>query len=118
MIVFKYPGDKKTFYIKRVIGLPGERVVVSSGSVKIYNQENKDGFILDESYLNSNIKTLGDRDMSLGQDEYFVLGDNRNQSFDSRNWGSVTRDAIIGITRVRLLPFTGISLFGAPQYNK
>ena len=117
VVVFKYPGDKKTFYIKRIIGLPSEQVVVSDGSVKIYNQGNKDGFMLSEEYLNTDIKTLGNSDMTLGKDEYFVLGDNRNQSFDSRNWGSVSREAIIGITRVRLLPVTKVSLFETPQYN-
>ncbi len=118
VIVFKYPGDKKTFYIKRIIGLPSERVVVDGGNVKIYNQENKEGFMLSEEYLNTNMKTLGNSDMTLGEDEYFVLGDNRNQSFDSRNWGSVGRDAIIGITRVRLLPVTKVSLFETPKYNQ
>ncbi len=117
VIVFKYPGDKKTFYIKRVIGLPEERIVVSDGKVKIYNQENSEGFILDEPYLESNIQTLGNSDMTLGKDDYFVLGDNRDHSFDSRNWGSVDKDAIIGITRVRLLPITKVGLFDAPQYN-
>lgn len=117
VIVFKYPGDKKTFYIKRIISLPGERVVIGEGSVKIYNQENKEGFVLAESYLNSDLKTLGNSDMTLGKDEYFVMGDNRNQSFDSRSWGSVSREAIIGITRVRLLPVTKVNLFEVPEYN-
>lgn len=116
VIVFRYPGDERTFYIKRVIGLPGERVAIKDGQVTIYNSEYPDGFLLEERYLPEDISTSGNVDTALSEDEYFVMGDNRYYSFDSRNWGTLTRDEIIGVARLRLFPFTQISAFEAPTY--
>ncbi len=116
VVVFRYPGDEKTFYIKRLIAIPGERVVVRDGKVYIYNDENPNGFILDESYIPADIKTTGTVDSSLGADEYFMMGDNRYYSFDSRNWGSVSRGEIVGLARLRLLPISEAKAFEAPVY--
>ena len=82
----------------------------------VYNAEYPAGFLLDEDYLASDIETSGNVDAVLGEGEYFVMGDNRYYSFDSRSWGTVARDEIIGVARLRLFPFTEISAFEAPRY--
>lgn len=117
VIVFRYPGDHKTFYIKRVIGLPGERIVVARGLITIYTSAYPSGFVLQESYLTPGVDTSGDNDVTLGTDEYFVLGDNRYFSFDSRSWGKLTREAILGVVRLRLFPVTDIDTFRVPLYS-
>jgi signal peptidase I len=108
VIVFRYPRNPSVFFIKRIIGLPGERVIIKDGQIKI------DGFILKEDYLSKGLKTVGDFDIKLGKDNYLVLGDNRYQSFDSRNWGAISRENIIGLARLRVLPFGKIGVLAYP----
>ncbi|MEK7562557.1 MAG: signal peptidase I [Patescibacteria group bacterium] len=109
VIVFKYPKDATQRFIKRVIGLPGETVDVSNGSVTI----SKDGksFVLAEAYIPPDLKTYGDARTVLGADEFFVLGDNREFSYDSRRWGSVPKKDIIGKALLRILPLAALSKF-------
>ena len=115
VIVFKPPIDKKSFYIKRIIGLPGERVVVKDGKVKIFNRKWRNGFVLDESsYLGENVFTSGNIDIQLKKDELFVLGDNRLVSFDSRRWGPLKASNVIGVVRLRAWPINELSIF---RYN-
>jgi signal peptidase I len=103
--VFRYPVNPQQFFIKRVIGLPGEEVKVENGKVSIYNDQNPDGFVLDESkYLDPNLFTTGNLDVKLQQDQYFVLGDNRKASYDSRAWGAVPKSDIIGKVLIRAWP--------------
>ena len=103
--VFRYPVNPQQFFIKRVIGLPGERIKVEDGKVTIYNTQNPDGFVLNEDkYLASNLFTTGNLDIKLNQDQYFVLGDNRKASYDSRMWGAVPKNDIIGKVLVRAWP--------------
>ena len=116
VVVFRYPGDHKTFYIKRVIGLPGERVMVKNGEVFVYSKENQKEAELKESYLPAHLETVGNADETLGDNEYFVMGDNRYYSYDSRSWGSVKRDEIVGVARLRLLPIQKAQAFSAPVY--
>ena len=116
VIVFRYPKDEKLFFIKRIIGLPGERVEINDGRVTILNSENPQGFILAEPYLSSSQGTSGNEDVTLGKDEYFVLGDNRSFSLDSRSWGSVVKPEIMGLVRMRLLPLNSFNVFEAPAY--
>lgn len=112
VVVFRYPLDDSKFFIKRVIGLPGEKVQVREGVVTIFNKENEEGFILDEKeYLPINIKTKGDVAINLSEDEYFVLGDNRGYSSDSRYWGAVPKVDIIGKVIFRAWPFNKISVY-------
>lgn len=105
VIVFKYPNDPSVFFIKRVIGLPNDRVVIRDGKIFINNQEFK------EDYFVSPVFTEGRLDVLLGGDDYFVLGDNRAYSFDSRNWGPVKLKNIIGLARLRILPINEIKAF-------
>ena len=111
VVVFKYPNDPSVYYIKRIVGLPGDRVVVKDGEVKIINEENPEGIKIDETYLNTNLKTLGDIDSTLDSDDYFVMGDNRSFSYDSRSWGALPKDNIVGIVRLRLFPINSVEAF-------
>ncbi len=109
VIVFDAPTDDGRYFIKRVIGLPGERVVVNGSKVTIFNTDNPTGFSLSESYIKFESNRTADK--TLASDEYFVMGDNREVSSDSRIWGALNKDAITGRALVRLLPFSDISLF-------
>jgi len=111
-IVFRFPLDEKKYFIKRVIGLPGEKVEIKNNQVKIYNQENPDGFALNErEYLASSVRTVGDLVITLDPDEYFVMGDNRMFSSDSRAWGPVKDKDIIGKVLLRAWPLGRIEVF-------
>ncbi|MBI5220531.1 MAG: signal peptidase I [Candidatus Liptonbacteria bacterium] len=118
--VFHYPNDESTFFIKRIIGLPGERVAIRDGQVVVSNAEHPQGETLQEPYLplatQTNPRPGGKNEYELGPDQYFVLGDNRSASFDSREWGVLTRGEIVGLTRIRLWPPKSFQAFAAPQY--
>ncbi|MDO8598622.1 MAG: signal peptidase I [bacterium] len=116
IVVFRYPYDPGQFFIKRVIGLPGERVEVRDGHVRIENAEHPNGFLLAESYLAPNVTTPGERVVALGTNELFVLGDNRRQSFDSKDFGPIPRSAIIGRAWLRGWPVSKFQTFDAPTY--
>lgn len=103
-IVFRYPKDPRQFFIKRIIGLPGERVEIKSGKIKIFNSVYPAGLILQESYLLPGLVTHPEVVSTLGLKEYFVLGDNRNFSSDSRFWGSLDRKFFIGRAVFRAWP--------------
>jgi signal peptidase I len=112
VIVFKYPSDPSQYYIKRIIGLPGETVEIKDGQVIIYNQEFPQGRILDESsYLAARTITWGEVKVELSEEEYFVLGDNRQASSDSRRWGALPREYIIGRVWLRAWPFNSAKVF-------
>jgi len=116
ILVFKYPRDPSQFFIKRLIGLPGETVEISNGNVIVYNEEHPNGMVLDEVYL-SDDQTGGKERVTLGADEYYVLGDNRDASLDSRSFGSVSEDEVIGRVWIRGLPISRIGTFDIPVYN-
>lgn len=113
-IVFKYPGDRQSYYIKRVIGLPGEKIKAAGGKIFAYAQDGA-AIALDETYV-ARGSAVGDFERMLGPQEYFVLGDNRNFSFDSRSWGPLQKADIIGIARLRLWPVSSAQAFEAPAY--
>ena len=102
IIVFPFRYKENTFYIKRIIGLPGETVQIAGGEIYI------DGEILKESYGREVIKDPGiaESPIELGEDEYFVLGDNRNESSDSRDpsVGKIRREEIVGRAWLRIWP--------------
>jgi len=122
VVVFRYPRNPQEYFIKRIIGLPGEDVQIKDGQIIIFNSDNPDGFILDENYLSTDLMTYGasEEKVTVGPDEYFVLGDNRNASKDSRSFGPVNSSFITGKVLFRGWPFNKIKFYdksGWPQYN-
>jgi signal peptidase I len=112
VIVFRYPLDISQYYIKRIIGLPGETVEIKDSQVVIYNSDFPQGMILGESaYLPEKTITWGNIKVELGEDEYFVLGDNRQASSDSRQWGVLPRQDIIGRVWLRAWPLNEMEVF-------
>jgi len=103
VIIFRYPRDPKKFFIKRVIGLPGDTVTIEDGKVEISNEKHPAGFTIDEPYIDE-MDPAPVMTRELGKDEYFVMGDNRNHSSDSRTWGVLQEEQIIGKALVRLFP--------------
>lgn len=116
VVVFRYPKDPKRFFIKRIIGMPNEEIEINNGQVIIKNKENPNGFILDESYIKEEWATTGT--YKTGDGEYFVMGDNRNRSSDSRFWGMLPKDLLIGRAYLRLLPLKDISYLPGKITNK
>jgi signal peptidase I len=103
VIVFRYPRDPSKFFIKRVIGLPGDTVNIEGSTVKITNKQFPNGKILTEPYIKSMAPGATINEV-LGDREYFVMGDNRDQSSDSRVWGVLQEERIIGRAYLRLFP--------------
>ena len=110
VIVFRNPNSSSIFFIKRIIGLPEERIVIKEGKIYIYNKEHPTGFQLKEPYLTDNY-TPGNVDITLKKNQYFVLGDNRKASYDSRAWGPLEKSDIIGIVRLRAWPPKALAIF-------
>lgn len=106
VVVFHYPLDTSKYYIKRIIGLPKETVEIKNSRVAIYNNEHPNGFTLDESYLPKSLITDDQIKKKLGKNEYFVLGDNRSVSYDSRRWGALPENNIVGRVWIRAWPFS------------
>jgi signal peptidase I len=104
VVVFRAPKDPSQYYLKRIIGLPGETVEVTNTHVRIKNEQQPDGFFLDEEQYLQGKPTLNEQVVTLGEDEYFVMGDNREQSLDSRVFGPVPEEFIVGKVWVRGWP--------------
>jgi len=103
VIIFKYPKDPSKYFIKRLIGMPGDTVSIEGNVITVFNLQHPDGIILTEPYVlemspNTSITEV------LGPEEYFVMGDNRDNSSDSRMWGVLQGNLIIGRALLRLFP--------------
>ena len=116
VVVFHDPEDYGTYFIKRIIGLPGDRITIASDTVTVYNTARPDGFSLDETYLPQGLLTSGNQTYSLSSSTYLLLGDNRPASYDSRSWGPLPAKNIVGLVRVRLWPLDAVTAFAAPKY--
>jgi signal peptidase I len=99
--------------IKRVIGLPGDRVVIHDGVVKIYNQDFPNGFNADQDTDHGDlaINTSGDIDLTLAKNQIYVMGDHRGNSKDSRYFGPISSDIIVGKLALRVLPLNKTKAF-------
>jgi len=115
IVVFHPPKNEGQYYIKRIIGLPGERVEVKNGKVVIYNDQFPSGVTLPEEYLTE--ITTGSDSVTLGRDQYYLMGDNRNASLDSRSFGYVPKGNIIGRVWIRGLPLEKAGTFMTPVYQ-
>lgn len=112
VIVFRYPLRPSQFFIKRIIGVPGDTIRIADGQVIVKDERHPQGAILDEAdYLPPTLRTGGQVETQLSDNEYFVLGDNRPASSDSRSWGVLTADEIIGRAWLRLFPLTRRAIF-------
>ncbi len=132
VIVFRYPNQPSTYYIKRIIGLPNETISIKDGKIFIDNQSvsvTKDETTLindqlasttalDEPYVQNVHRSYDNLVVKLGPSEYFVMGDNRSESSDSRSWGPLEDNYIIGRPFIRLMPITAISLFPGEHKSK
>jgi len=115
IVVFRYPNDQTKFFIKRVIGLPNETVDIKGSAVTITNETHPEGFTLDELYVkNISNNTIYSK---LKDDEYFVMGDNRSGSSDSRYWGPVKKEFLTGRAFLRLLPISKMGILPG-QYKQ
>lgn len=118
VVVLRNPRHESDFFIKRIVGLPGERIQIIDGHIAVFNDTYPQGMILDESgYLASSVKTSGNQTATLKSDEYFVLGDNRDSSLDSRYFGPIVRKEIVGRTWIRAWPIGRMAVFRTHSYT-
>jgi len=108
VVIFRYPNDTTKFFIKRIIGLPGETVDINGSEVTITNKEHPEGFKIDQPFVEN--KANNDTHFELKNNEYFVMGDNRTASSDSRYWGAVPKKLLVGRAFIRLLPINKIGI--------
>jgi len=113
VIIFRAPKNRELDYIKRVIGLPGERVKIIDGSVYVNNQKLNEPYLSVGTVSNSGLFLPSNKEYLVLEDEYFVLGDNRTHSSDSREWGTVNRQDIVGKAWLRYWPPEVIGLIPA-----
>lgn len=116
IIIFRYPKDPSKFFIKRIIGLPNETVELRGDDVIIENEAHPEGMVLAEPYIERKSRNDFLR-ITLDGDEYFVMGDNRPASSDSRIWGPLNEEYIVGRALIRLLPITKTGVFPGDYSN-
>lgn len=118
VVVFKYPLNPDQYFIKRIIGLPGEQVVIRNGRVLVYNEAHPNGELLDEQFLpQQGITQSRVEVMQMGEKDYFVMGDNRDHSHDSRAWGPLPEADLLGKVWIRVLPLNNFGLPGHYEFD-
>ncbi len=118
VVIFKAPVMNGKYFIKRIIALPGESLEIKNGKTIIYNKKYPSGFELEEPYVSEDNKSFGDMDkITLGKDKYFVMGDNRKGSYDSRAWGPLSAENITGRAFLRLFPFSEEHILPAQNFK-
>jgi len=110
VVIFRYPRDPSKFFIKRVIGVPGDTITIEGSTVSIQNEQVPQGLVISEPYIASMRPGVTIVE-ELGEREYFVMGDNRDQSSDSRVWGVLQEENIVGRALVRLFPPREFGIF-------
>lgn len=109
VIIFRYPKNPKEFFIKRIIGLPTETVSINGNAITIAKTDGSTVSLSEPYVINHGNGSANS--YQLKADEYFVMGDNRPESSDSRVWGMLPRDNIVGRAFMRLLPLNSINIF-------
>jgi signal peptidase I len=115
VIIFKYPENPSKYFIKRIVGLPNETVQIKNGVVSIVNKGHPEGFTLDQTFILYPKEDSGT--YPLGENQYFVMGDNRGASSDSRAWGSLPENLIVGRAFLRLFPPQTVSILPGDHSN-
>lgn len=110
VVILRYPNDPSRYFVKRVIGLPGETVSILGTEVTITGPTHPKPLVLSEPYVAEAQKKSDNLSRTLSDDEFFVMGDNRAQSSDSRVWGPVPRNYMDGKAMIRLFPFSVIGI--------
>ena len=118
VIVFKAPKNEEVDYIKRIIGLPGDEIKVSAGLVYINNKKLNEDYLPTDYVTSSGSFLSEDAPVKITEGQYFVLGDNRNHSSDSREWGFVKKDEIIGKAFFRYWPVNRVGTVQGVSYNE
>jgi signal peptidase I len=123
IVVFRYPFDITVNYVKRIIGLPGETIRIRSGQVFLINEAHPEGIKLAEPYINDGAQTMlpagaTEKDFVVPKDSYFVMGDNRPASSDSREWGMLPKDDLIGKVVIQAYPLDRIHLVPHAIYSE
>jgi len=111
VVIFRYPEDPSKFFIKRIIALPRETIEIKGETVIIKNGGHPEGMILREPYVDENLSWADSIVKTLGINQYFVMGDNRSASSDSRVWGPLPDENIVGRAVVRLFPVSDADVF-------
>ncbi len=109
VIILRYPSNPKTFFIKRIIGLPGETLSARNSVITAINKEHPAGITVNDSYVKNPYSKSDTFNITLGPTEYFVMGDNRGESSDSRVWGPLEEKFIVGRPLLTLYPISKIS---------
>lgn len=121
IVVIIPPNAPTKHFVKRIIGLPGESLEFVNGDIIVYNEEHPSGVKLDESYLSSDISSIyfgeGNKKIDIPERNYFVMGDNRSHSQDSRSFGPVNRQNIVGKTEAIIYPLNTIRVVHDPDYT-
>jgi len=116
VVVFKAPPTYKDEFIKRIVGLPGETISIQRGKVYINGRELKENYIPENTYITPGKYLQEGQNLVIPQNSYFVLGDNREHSLDSRNIGPVERQYITGRAWFVYWPVTEVGVIDSPKY--
>ena len=115
-VIIFHPPNSSIYYIKRIIGLPGDKVMIENDNIFIYNKQNPEGVELKEPYLADNTKTMNNITQTLQENEYYVLGDNRENSSDSREFGPITKSRFAGKAFLIVFPTSDFGAIKHQQY--